>query len=74
MKKYSVLIILFFVGSILSGIYPHDYFTWFLEVFPAIIGFIILLFTFNKFKFTYLTYTLILLHCYILFIGLIDKK
>ncbi len=69
MNKYSILIILFFVGIILSGIHPHDYFTWFLEVFPAIIGFIILLFTFKKFTFTYLTYSLILLHCCILFIG-----
>jgi putative membrane protein len=53
----------------MSGIYPHDYFTWILEVFPAIIGFLILLLTFKKFRFTTLTYWMILIHCYILFIG-----
>ncbi len=68
-KKYGILITLFLIGFILSGINPHDYFTWFLEVFPAIIGFVILLLTFNKFRFSYLTYVLILVHCYILFIG-----
>jgi putative membrane protein len=69
MRKYWILIILFFVGLILSGISPHDYFTWILEIFPSILGFIILLFTFRKFRFTYLTYIFILLHCTILFIG-----
>lgn len=69
MKKHSILIILFFFGLILSGIRPHDYFTWILEVFPAIIGFVVLVIYYNKFKFTYFTYLFILMHCYILFIG-----
>jgi putative membrane protein len=69
MKKYWVLLIIFSIGLIVSGINPHDYFTWILEVFPAIIGLTILLSTFKIFQFTYLTYCLILVHCYILFIG-----
>ena len=69
MKKYLLLLILFFTGLILSGIQPHDYFTWILEVFPGIVGLVVLLFTFKKFQFTYLTYVFILVHCYILFIG-----
>ena len=69
MKKYMFLIFLFFAGLIISAINPHDYFTWILEVFPAIIGFIVLVFTYKRFQFTYLTYIMILLHCYILFIG-----
>jgi len=69
MKKYWILIILFLLGLVLSGIHPHDYFTWLLEVFPAIIGLFVLLLTFKKFKFSDLTYFLILAHCYILFIG-----
>lgn len=69
MKKYWVLIILFLLGLVISGIHPHDYFTWLLEVFPAIIGLFVLLITFKKFKFSDLTYFLILAHCYILFIG-----
>ncbi len=69
MKKYLVLISLFFLGLILSGIHPHDYFTWILEVFPAIIGLVVLILTFKKFRFSDLTYFFILFHCYILFIG-----
>jgi putative membrane protein len=69
MKKHIILITIFFVGFVLSGINPHDYFTWILEVFPAIIGFIVLILTFKKFRFMDLTYFLILIHCYILFIG-----
>lgn len=69
MKKYWILIVLFFLGLIFSGIRPHDYFTWILEVFPAIIGFFILLFTHKRFQFSYLTYVFILIHCYLLFIG-----
>lgn len=69
MKKYYLLITLFFAGLAISALNPHDYFTWILEVFPAIIGFFVLLTTFHKFQFTYLVYVLILVHCYILFIG-----
>jgi putative membrane protein len=69
MKKYLILIILFFVGLIGSAINCHDYYTWVLEVFPGVIGFFVLLFTFRRFRFTYLTYVFILAHCYILFIG-----
>jgi putative membrane protein len=69
MKKYAFLVFLFFAGLIASAINPHDYFTWILEVFPAMIGFLVLVFTFKRFRFTYLTYVFILLHCWILFIG-----
>lgn len=69
MKKYYLLIALFFVGLIGSAINPHDYFTWILEVFPAILGLIVLLITFKRFRFTYLVYMLIVFHCWILFIG-----
>lgn len=69
MNIHRILIFLFFAGLALSAIHPHDYFTWLLEVFPAIVGFIVLAFTFKRFRFTNLTYTMVLLHCYILFIG-----
>ena len=69
MKTKQLLIVLFFVGLILSGIQPKEYFTWFLEVSPAIIGFLISLFTYKKFQFTNFTYFFILIHCYILFLG-----
>lgn len=69
MKKYWILIVIFLVGLVLSAINPHDYFTWILEVFPAIIGLGILTITFKKFRFSDLTYIFILVHCYILFVG-----
>jgi putative membrane protein len=69
MRYHTILIILFFAGLITSGINPHDYFTWALEVFPAVIGFVVLLATYKRYQFTRLTYTLILVHCYILFLG-----
>jgi len=69
MNKHLLLIILFFAGLILSAINPHDYFTWALEVFPAVLGLIVLLLTYKRFQFSYLTYVMILLHCYVLFIG-----
>ncbi len=68
-KKYLSLIALFFIALIWSAIKPHDYFTWILEIFPALIGFLILLFTFKYFRFTHLTYVFILIHCCILFVG-----
>ena len=68
-KFYFILVILFIVGLIISAIQPKDYFTWLMEVFPAIIGFVILIGIYPKFKFTNLTYVFILVHCYILFVG-----
>lgn len=59
----------FFTVFIWSAISPQDNFTWFLEVLPAIIGFIVLVFTYKKFKLTTLTYVLILVHCIILMVG-----
>lgn len=69
MKNKIILIVLFWLGLLVSAIQPHDYFTWFLEVLPAILGFFILLVSYKRFEFTSFTYTFILIHCYILFIG-----
>lgn len=69
MKTKQIFILLFGIGLVLSGIKPKEYFTWFLEVSPAIIGFILLIGTYKKFQFTNFTYFFILLHCYILFLG-----
>lgn len=62
-------IFIFFITLVWSGINPKDQFTWFLEVLPAIIGFIVLVFTYKSFKLTTLVYTLILVHCVILMVG-----
>lgn len=52
-----------------SGIGPHDYPTWFLEVLPAIIGAGALMLTRRTFPLTSLVYVLVLAHCVILMIG-----
>ena len=52
-----------------SAIRPHDYFTWWLEVFPAIIGFGILAATYRRFRLTPLLYMLVMIHAAILMIG-----
>jgi putative membrane protein len=69
MKPIHSFVLLFFLGLIVSSIQPKEYFTWFLEVVPALIGFVILAFTYKKFTFTNFTYFFILIHCYILFLG-----
>lgn len=52
-----------------SAIRPHDYFTWVLEVLPAIIGAVILVATYRRFRFTTLVYVLIAVHMSILIVG-----
>jgi putative membrane protein len=69
MKYIYFLLSIFFISLLASVSNPKEGFTCFLEVIPAIIGFLILAFTFKKFRFTYFTYTLILIHCIILFVG-----
>ncbi|MBN2418791.1 MAG: DUF2238 domain-containing protein [Deltaproteobacteria bacterium] len=61
--------VIFFAVLIWSAILPEDYFTWLLEVLPALIGFGVLAATYKRFKLTDLTYILILIHCIILMIG-----
>jgi len=62
MRKYWILLTLFFVGLVVSAIFPHDYFTWFLEVFPAILALIALVLTSTS---SGLPHLLTLLLCYI---------
>lgn len=69
MKSIYVMLFIFISAFIWSILKPKESFTCFLEIIPAIIGVLVLIFTFNKFRFTNLTYTLILIHCIILFIG-----
>ncbi|MEQ8176191.1 MAG: DUF2238 domain-containing protein [Syntrophomonadaceae bacterium] len=52
-----------------SGIGPHDRFTWFLEVAPALIGMLVLFITYKKFPLSNLLYVLIAIHMIILMIG-----
>lgn len=59
----------FLVVLVWSGIGPHDYPTWALEVAPAVIGALVLWYTRDSFPLTPLVYVLVLLHCIILIVG-----
>jgi putative membrane protein len=69
MKKYYFLLLLFGLGLIWSGIHPYRYWHWIGEIAPAIVGLVLLILTFRKFRFTIFTYSIILISCYLLFIG-----
>lgn len=62
-------IVIFLAVLLWSGIAPHDYPTWLLEVAPALIAAAVLWFTRERFPLTRLTYILILIHCIILMVG-----
>lgn len=66
---HRTLLIIFFAVFIWSMLNPKDLFTWFLEVLPAIIGFVIIVSTYGRFKFTTFVYGFILIHTIILMIG-----
>ena len=65
----ALWLIVYFAVLIWSGINPKDYFTWLLEVLPAIIGLVVMAATYKKFRLTTLAYFLILLHSIILMVG-----
>jgi len=60
---------IFFLVLAWSGWRPHDYPTWGLEVAPALIALLVLVFTRKRFALTPLAYWLILLHAVILMVG-----
>ena len=59
----------YFAALVWSAVNPHDYFTWFLEAAPALIALAVLAATHKRFPLTPMAYTLILIHCLILFVG-----
>jgi putative membrane protein len=63
--------LLFATAAILvwSGVGPHDRLTWFLEVFPVLLGAPLLVATYRRFPLTHLVYSLIFVHAAILMIG-----
>ncbi|GAA3572710.1 DUF2238 domain-containing protein [Snuella lapsa] len=69
MKLIYSLLALLCLLFVWSSIGPYDYFTWFLEVLPAILGILVLVFSFKRFRFTNLIYSLIFIHCTILIVG-----
>jgi putative membrane protein len=64
-----VLLASFFAVFVWSLVHPHDYFTWILEVFPAIIGIVLIVAVRRRFPLTPLVLTLLTIHAIILMVG-----
>jgi len=61
--------VLLAIGLAVSGIHPHDRITWFLEVFPVMIGLVLMWTTWGRFPLTTLLYVLIIVHGFVLVVG-----
>jgi len=68
-REHLGLLLIFLAVFVWSGIGPKDYYTWVLEVLPAVIGLIAVLITYNRFRMTNLIYLLICIHAIILVVG-----
>ena len=67
--KILIWVSVFLSVLIWSAIEPADRLTWWMEVIPALLGFVILLMTRQRFPLTGLVYILILIHAVILMVG-----
>ena len=67
--KILIWVIVFLSVLTWSAIEPADRLTWWMEVIPAIVGFIVLIMTRKHFPLTELVYFLILIHAIILMVG-----
>jgi putative membrane protein len=62
-------LVIFFGVLIWSAINPKEPVTWLLEVFPALVGLVVMELTYRSFPLTPLLYVLILIHMIILMVG-----
>ncbi len=60
---------MFALALVWSAINPHDRFTWFLEVAPALVGALVLILTWRRFPLSNFTYVCILLQALVLLAG-----
>ena len=67
--KNLIWVFVFLSVLLWSAIEPADRVTWWMEVIPALLGFVILLVTRKRFQLTELVYILILVHSIILMVG-----
>jgi putative membrane protein len=63
------LVALVLVVLVWSGVRPHDRFTWFMEVFPVLLGLPAVLLTHRRFPLTSLLWVLLAVHACILMLG-----
>ncbi|MGX1901661.1 DUF2238 domain-containing protein [Thermolongibacillus altinsuensis] len=68
-KIHLFLLLVVAAVFIWSAIKPASYLTWLLEVSPAVVGLIIVIATYNKFRFTTLSYIIMTILAIIMFVG-----
>lgn len=68
-KTEKCYVIVFILVGLWSAIGAYEGVLWILEAFPCLIGMAVLVLTYNRFRFTSLTYFFILIHFTILFVG-----
>jgi len=70
-EKRLHLVLLVSLAAVLvwSVVKPFDFFTWVLEALIPVVGVLVLLFTYRKFRLTNLAYVLIWIHAIILLVG-----
>ncbi|EZP77535.1 hypothetical protein H839_07869 [Parageobacillus genomosp. 1] len=68
-KIHLFLLLVVTAVFIWSAIKPASYLSWLLEVSPAVVGLIIIIATYNKFRFTTLSYVIIAILSIIMFVG-----
>jgi putative membrane protein len=66
---FIVWILIYMIVFIWSAVEPKDFFTWVLEVLPAMIGAVLMALTYKSFRLTPMLYILILVHMIILMVG-----
>jgi len=59
----------FFAALAWSAVHPADSFTWWLEVFPALLGYAVLIAVARRWQFTTFVLVVILLHMLVLMVG-----
>ena len=64
-----LLLLIFSIILVRSSINPHDPFVWFLEIFPAVAGVLVMIFVSPTFRFTNLVTVFVFIHCLILLLG-----
>ncbi|MBA2875848.1 putative membrane protein [Anoxybacillus caldiproteolyticus] len=68
-RIHLFLLLVVIAVFIWSAIKPASYLTWLLEVSPAVVGLIIIIAAYNKFRFTTLSYVIIAILAIIMFVG-----
>jgi putative membrane protein len=68
-RSPAILLWIVVLALVVSGWAPYDRTTWWLEVFPVILGAPILVATHRRFPLTSLVYTLLAIHAIILIVG-----